>query len=189
MQGHSDSPLTETGLRQARQLAQRLATMKFAALYSSDSGRAHRTARIVADATGHEIIVDDRLRERNFGVFEGLTGDEMQIRYPDAHARFESRDPEFAMPGGECALAFRDRALGCLREIAGRHERELVVVVTHGLVLDLVYRAANRIAFEQPRTFALVNAGINRIRYGGGAWHVEAWGDGSHLDQDLLTSA
>src|SRR5688572_19962610 len=74
MQGHADSPLTEDGLRQARQLAQRLTQIEFKALYSSDSGRALETARIVAAATGHEIIVDSRLRERNFGVFEGLTG-------------------------------------------------------------------------------------------------------------------
>ena len=189
MQGHADSPLSDTGVRQARLLAKRLKQVDFSVLYSSDSGRAHHTARSVAEVTGHAIVVEPRLRERHFGVFEGLTGAEIQASYPDAYLRFKSRDPEYAVPGGESALAFRARALDCLREIAKRHAADVVTVITHGLVLDLVYRAANGIALGEPRTFELVNAGINRVRFDGGAWRVDAWGDGSHLDEGILTSA
>ena len=187
MQGHSDSPLTQTGVLQARLLARRLAQMKFAALYSSDSGRAHDTARSIAEITGHDVIVDSRLRERHFGVFEGLTGPEIQVRHPEAYTRWRSRDPAYVVPGGESALAFRERAQGCLHEIAMRHAQELVVVVTHGLVLDLIYRAANGIALEVPRVHELVNAGINRLRFDDGTWHIEVWGDGSHLENWMLT--
>lgn len=182
MQGHSDSPLSENGLRQTRQLAQRLAPTAFKALYSSDSGRALATARAIADATGHEVVVDSRLRERNFGVLEGLTGPEMHTLHPEIFARFKTRDPSYAVPGGESALAFRERALGCLQEIVGSHADEAIVVVTHGLVLDMVYRAAYRIPLDEPRMFELVNAGINRCRYHGEAWRVDVWGDGGHLD-------
>jgi probable phosphoglycerate mutase len=188
MQGHSDSPLTETGVRQSRQLAQRLKAVAFGALYSSDSGRAHQTARSIAEATGHDIVVEPRLRERHFGVFEGLTGAEIQANHPDHYLRFKSRDPEYAVPGGESALAFRARVLDCLGEIAGRHAQDVAVVVTHGLVLDMVYRAAYRIPLDEPRDFELVNAGINRIHFDTGNWRVEVWGDGSHLDEGLLTS-
>ena len=187
MQGQSDSPLTDTGVRQARLLAQRMKDIAFTALYSSDSGRAHHTARSVAEATGHELIVDPRLRERHFGVFEGLTGPEMQAQHPDAYARFKSRDPDYAVPGGESAASFRDRALACLAEIAGRHTHELVVVVTHGLVCDVAYRAAMGIDLMAPRDFELVNAGLNHFRFEGGAWHIDAWGDASHLHADLTT--
>lgn len=184
MQGHSDSPLTENGMRQARQLAQRLGQIEFQALYSSDSGRALETARCIAAVTGHEIIVDARLRERSFGVFEGLTGKEMYTLHPDHFERFKTRDPEYVMPGGESAIAFRERALGCLQEIVGRHAGEVVVVVTHGLVLDMVYRSAYRIDLDAPRTFELVNAGINRCRYHKDAWRVEVWGESGHLDPE-----
>jgi 2,3-bisphosphoglycerate-dependent phosphoglycerate mutase len=189
MQGHSDSPLSETGVRQARQLALRLKQLEFSTLYSSDSGRAHHTARSVAEVTGHDIVLEPRLRERHFGVFEGLTGTEISRQYPEAYARFKARDQAYVIPGGESALQFRARVSSCLHEIAGRHARELVVVITHGLVLDVVYRAALGIPPELPRIHELVNAGINRLRYENGAWHVEAWGDGSHLDASLLTSA
>jgi probable phosphoglycerate mutase len=187
MQGQSDSPLSDTGVRQARLLAQRMKDIAFNALYSSDSGRAHHTARSVAEATGHELIVEPRLRERHFGVFEGLTASEIEARHPEAYARFKSRDPEYVVPGGESAASFRERALACLTEIAERHADELVVVVTHGLVCDVAYRAANEIDLMAARTFDLVNTGLNRFRYEGGAWHVEAWGDASHLDAGLAT--
>jgi probable phosphoglycerate mutase len=187
MQGQSDSPLSDTGVRQARLLAQRMKDIAFDALYTSDSGRAHHTAKNVAEVTGHELVVEPRLRERHFGVFEGLTGAEMQAQYPDDYARFKSRDPEYVVPGGESARAFRDRAMACLVEIAGRHKDELVVVVTHGLVCDVAYRAAHAIELMAPRTFELVNTGLNRFRFEGGAWHLEAWGDASHLDAGMAT--
>ena len=189
MQGHSDSPLSETGVRQARQLALRLKQFSFSTLYSSDSGRAHHTARSVAEVTGHDIVLEPRLRERHFGVFEGLTGSEIEASFAVDYARFKSRDQAFVIPGGESALQFRTRVLACLHEIAGRHARELVVVITHGLVLDAMYRAALGISPELPRIHELVNAGINRLRYESGAWHIEVWADGSHLDESLLTSA
>src|SRR5205809_770459 len=81
---------------------------------SSDSGRAYQTARAVAELTGHELIVEPRLRERCFGVFEGLTAIEIQTQHAEAYVRFKSRDPDYAVPGGESAAAFRERALACL---------------------------------------------------------------------------
>jgi len=138
--------------------------------------------------TGHNLIVEPRLRERHFGVFEGLTGPEMQQLHPEAYARFKSREPDYAVPGGESARAFRDRALACLAEIAERHVNELVMVVTHGLVCDVAYRAAYGIDLMAPRDFKLVNAGINRFRFEAGAWECEVWGDADHLDEGLQSS-
>src|SRR5690606_37293291 len=71
MQGQLDSPLTERGLWQARQLGERLKSLPFVSLYSSDLPRARQTAQRIADVTGHQIIDDLRLRERHFGLFEG----------------------------------------------------------------------------------------------------------------------
>jgi len=189
MQGHSDSPLSETGVRQARLLARHLKQIAFSALYSSDSGRAQHTARSVAEVTGHDIVLEPRLRERHFGVFEGLTGSEIEANFSADYARFKSRDQAHVIPGGESAAQFRARVSACFHEIASRHNGELVVVITHGLVLDVLYRAALGIPHELPRMHELVNAGINRLRYDGAAWHLEVWADASHLDDGVLTSA
>jgi 2,3-bisphosphoglycerate-dependent phosphoglycerate mutase len=187
MQGQHDSPLTELGVRQARLLARRLKDVAFAALYSSDLGRAHRTAVSIADETGHEIVSDARLRERHFGVFEGLTHTEIKQRYPEDYDRFASRDPHYAMPGGETAVEFQHRCLACLAEIAERHGGETTVVVAHGLVLDAMYRAALGMKLDQPRGFPLLNCSINTFRYAGGAWNAHAMCDVTHLDPAEVT--
>ena len=189
MQGHSDSPLSDTGVRQARLLADRLAQVEFDVLYSSDSERAHRTARGIAQATRRPIMVEPRLRERHFGVFEGLTNNEIRDAYPDDFVRFESRDPEYVVPGGESALAFGARVLGCLREIAERHADSVVVAVTHGLVLDQVYRAAHGLPLNVPRGNELINASLNTFHYDSGRWLLERWGDAAHLADDTAVHA
>jgi probable phosphoglycerate mutase len=187
MQGVTDTRLSDIGLAQAQALGRRLKGHRFAALYSSSLARALETARAIGEHTGVEVVVDDRLRERCFGIFEGLTAAEIVERYPQEHARFASHDPDYEVPGGECATGFGRRCLGCLAEIADRHPGEEVVVVSHGLVLDSLYRAAHRLAHGAPRPVPLINASINRFGYGGGAWRMEAWGDVSHLAAHEIT--
>ena len=181
MQGQNDSPLTPLGLDQARQLGRRLRDLSFAALYSSDLGRAHQTARYIADQTGHEVVADAGLRERSFGIFEGLTRAEIEKRHPDEHVRFASRDPEYCMPGGESTVAFRDRCIGAMESIAMRHRGKAIVVVTHGLVLDVVYRTACRMALDVPRGFPLLNCSVNTFHYGADGWRAVAVCDVGHL--------
>jgi len=132
-------------------------------------------------------VTDPRLQERRFGIFEGLTAEEIVARYPEEHARFASRDPDYAVPGGESARSFTERCIGCLAEIAGRHPGCEVVVVTHGLVLDSLYRAAHGLDHGARRPVPLINASLNVFGYGGGAWRLELWGDISHLAADQVT--
>jgi probable phosphoglycerate mutase len=187
MQGQLDSPLTPRGLWQAQQLGVRLKTQPFTTLYSSDLPRAARTAEQIAVATGHEIVIDERLRERHFGVFEGLTQKEMQSCEPDAYVRFMSRDPHYAVPGGESPAAFFARCRAALEELAIRHAGETIAVVTHGLVLDSAYRAATGIALEAQRPVPLVNASLNWFAFDDGRWSAGVWGDADHLGPDGVT--
>ena len=181
MQGTTDTPLSDVGQAQARALGKRLSGRDFSALYASDLARARETASIIAEHTGRELVVDARLRERCFGIFEGLTALEIEQRFPDEHARFVSRDPDYEVPGGECARRFAERCLGCLAEIAGRHPGEEIVVVTHGLVLDSLYRAAEGLGHGERRPVPLINASLNFFGHGAGRWRLVLWGDVTHL--------
>ena len=187
MQGQHDSPLTPLGLQQARQLGRRLKQVAFFALYSSDLGRAHQTARCIADETGHEIASDPDLRERSFGIFEGLTNNEIKTRYPEHYEPFAKRDPQYAMPHGESASQFRERCVGCLETIARRHGDETIVVVTHGLVLDALYRMACKMALDVPRGFPLLNCSLNTFRYSAEGWAALAVCDVTHLAGEDVT--
>jgi len=187
MQGQHDSPLTPLGLQQARRLASRMKEVPFTALYSSDLGRAHQTARCIADETAHDIVSERDLRERSFGIFEGLTNNEIQTRYPDHYEPFARRDPDFAMPNGESATQFRERCVGCLERLTRRHESETIVVVTHGLVLDALYRTACRMSLDVPRGFPLLNCSVNTFRYGSNGWIALAVCDVAHLTGEDVT--
>lgn len=187
MQGTTDTPLSDVGRVQAQALARRLAGEAFAALYSSDLSRARDTAHAIAQRSGRELVLEPRLRERAFGVFEGLVADEIRARFPQEHARFASRDPDYEVPGGESARGFTERCLGCLAEIAGRHAGEDVVVVTHGLVLDSLYRAAHGLDHGVQRPVPLINASLNLFEYGSSSWRMVEWGDVSHLAEEEVT--
>jgi 2,3-bisphosphoglycerate-dependent phosphoglycerate mutase len=187
MQGTTDTPLSEVGQAQARALGRRLAGREFTALYASDLARARDTASIIAEHTGRELVMDSRLRERCFGIFEGLVAGEIQERFPEEHARFMSRDPDYEVPGGESARGFARRCLGCLSEIAGRHRGEEIVVVTHGLVLDSLYRAALGLEHGERRPVPLINASLNFFDHGAGRWRLVLWGDVTHLAPGEIT--
>ena len=187
MQGTTDTHLSSLGRAQAQALGRRLAGRGFTALYSSDLSRARDTARAIAEHTGRELVVDPRLQERRFDIFEGLLAEEIKSRYPEEHARFASRDQDYEVPGGESARRFSERCLGCLAEIAGRHRGDEVVVVTHGLVLDALYRAAHGLAHGEHRPVPLINASMNLFGYGASAWRLVLWGDVSHLGADEVT--
>jgi probable phosphoglycerate mutase len=187
MQGTTDTQLSEVGLAQAQALGRRLAGRGFAALYTSDLARARDTARAIAEHTGRDFVTDSRLQERRFGIFEGLTAGEIEERFPEQHARFVSRDPDYEVPGGESARGFAGRCLGCLSEIASRHRGEEIVVVTHGLVLDSLYRAAQGLGHGERRPVPLINASLNFFDHGAGRWRLVLWGDVTHLAPGEVT--
>ncbi|MGA2793410.1 MAG: histidine phosphatase family protein [Roseiarcus sp.] len=183
IQGHLDSPLNADGIAQARTLAERLRMESFAALISSDLGRARRTAQYISMRTGHTVIVDTRLRERQYGIFEGLTRSEAKSVYPDVYARYEDESVTYAIPGGESAEECFLRNLECLQELADRYPDRRIVVVTHGGVLDGLYRHVMGLPHVGSRAFAIVNASLNRFTYENDVWRLDRWGDVGHLGQ------
>jgi len=128
-QGSTGPPLNEVGRRQAAELAARLESID--AGYSSDSERARETAEIVGTRLSLAIRVDARLGEVDFGEWEGLIRQEIDLRYDGAFTRWEACErPSHA--GVEADEAMAERVLAALRDIAGRHADGRVLVVTSG---------------------------------------------------------
>ena len=100
-QGQSDVPLNEVGRQQATALANRLSREHIDVLFASDLQRAHETARIIAAQHACEIRLDARLREINFGAWEGLTYDEIKHNDPAVLAAREADIFTTAAPDGE----------------------------------------------------------------------------------------
>ena len=124
VQGQTDIPLSEEGFAQARALADELASEPLVAAYASDLVRARSTAEIVAQSHGLVVEIDPRLREKNFGSWEGLTDLEIAERFPDAR-RGHWGD-------GETTEAVSERAVAAVAGIVAQHPAGAVLVVSHG---------------------------------------------------------
>jgi probable phosphoglycerate mutase len=181
IQGHLDSALSPRGRAQARALGARLAEEGIDLLGASDLGRAVATAAAIAEVTDHEFFVDARLRERGFGAFEGLTWEEIARDFPADYARLARRDPEYCPPDGESAVAFRDRVLAAVTELAEAAPGAHVALVVHGGVLSMLYRHVRGLALEAPRDYTLANAGINRFALTASGWELVRWAETDHL--------
>jgi 2,3-bisphosphoglycerate-dependent phosphoglycerate mutase len=185
-QGHSDSPLTETGRKQVSSLASRMAKMEFDALIGSDLGRAQETASIIAGHTGHSVQTDSRLRERNYGVLEGLTVPEINAEHPEVLARLDANDPDYIIPEGESHRQHYQRNIAAIEELVSRNSGGRIAMVVHGGVLDSLFRYVARLPLSQPRCFITTNASLTIISHGvfydTMRWVIEAWCDTAHLE-------
>lgn len=180
IQGHTDSPLTAEGVRQAKALAARLTGESFAAVYASDLGRAQHTAEILACGRW-PIHLREALRERSFGVGEGLTYAEMEARYPLAFSRVNTMDPDYRMPQGESRADLHNRVCAAFGAMALAHPAARVLVVSHGGVLAAVYRWIKGMSIASPQAVEIPNVGYNRLRHADGAWSIAVWADVTHL--------
>jgi probable phosphoglycerate mutase len=187
IQGQLDIPLNEKGRWQAQRLARALAARDpIHAIYSSDLLRAWDTALSISDATRVPLVTHEGLRERGFGLFEGKTFVEIEARWPADALRWRKRDPHWSPEGGESLAQMRERVGQTLHELAARHPGEQIVLVAHGGVMDLLYRAATGQDLQAPRTWQLVNTAVNRLLWTPQGLTLVGWSDTSHLDDEFL---
>ena len=139
IQGHTDIALDAEGLRQAQALGGALADAGIEAIYASDLARALQTAQAVAARTGLAVATEPGLRERGFGVFEGLTHADVSQRWSDAAQRWRQRDRTTARKAAK-RWPRSTRSVACAERLAMRHAGQTIAIVTHGGVLDCLYR-------------------------------------------------
>jgi broad specificity phosphatase PhoE len=162
-QGFADIPLDDVGRMQAANAAQQLAAYEPSFLWSSDLIRALETAEAIAAATGLEIEVDERLREFDVGVRQGLTFGEFEAAYPDIFARFRAGE-HIDVPGAETAAQVSERMVALLRDAAAKvGEGETGILVGHGASL----RTGLLAFFRAPDHLREMLAGMSN-----GAWAV-----------------
>jgi probable phosphoglycerate mutase len=178
-QGHQDSPLTATGIAQAEAAATYLRTHALNALYASDLPRTLQTAQPIASATGLKIIPEPALRERNLGIFEGLTREEIEARYRDDFARYVAREPEYSVPNGESLSQLNLRGKRVMERIARLHVGERIAVVSHGALLTTFLRHLHSIELHLPSPFVIHNGSISRVRFDhtSGDWTILTQGE------------
>ena len=181
MQGHSNSDLSSVGQAQIQALGQRMKNVLFDLIYSSDSLRAIQTAEAITQFSGHELKIDLRLREKNLGVFEGLTSEEARERHPEVFRLFKTAGSKYVIDKGESTQQLQDRALEFVDEIRIKHPEERVLLVTLGGFIRVVMKHSLGLSLETPTRFLIRNTSVFRLVWED-KWIVSQMGGISHLE-------
>jgi 2,3-bisphosphoglycerate-dependent phosphoglycerate mutase len=186
IQGQLDIGLNAKGRWQAERAGAALAEDDIDVVYSSDLWRAYDTALSVAKPHGLMVQTDEALRERGFGEFQGKTFAEIEATLPEQALQWRKRLPDFAPPGGESLLQLTQRVVLCIQRLADQNAGKHIAIVSHGGVMDVLYRAATGLEIQAARTWDLRNASINRLLWNGERLTLVGWADTSHIDNAIF---
>ncbi|RYZ12230.1 MAG: histidine phosphatase family protein [Comamonadaceae bacterium] len=185
-QGHIDVPLNDMGHEQARRIGLRVSREAVDHVISSDLLRAQQTAAPAASLLSLPVATTVALREQAFGIVDGMRSEDIQREHPLAWEEWLLFREDHGLPGGESPRQFHDRIAGALQAIAHEHAGRTVLVVTHGGVLDMVWRIAHGLSLSGPRRSIIPNAAFNRVRVASVEASlrvdVEVWAEVDHLD-------
>jgi probable phosphoglycerate mutase len=155
--GTTDTPLNGNGLRQAEELAVKLSSADLNVIVSSPLLRARQTADIIRKAFGVPLTVMEEFAEINLGVYEGLTREEAQTRYPDMWARLSSRPPDVAPDGGETHRQFDAKVAAGMEKLKSMYNNSNVLLVCHALTARVINRQIQGLSFEDMHKFTIMN--------------------------------
>ena len=181
-QGHADSALSERGVSQAVALGERMKKESIDHFYTSDLERAQHTSRLVGEPSGWLAEPMESLRERDLGVLEGLTTDEMIDKFPNQYKSFRNDGSDYQVPHGESFRQFYERCSQALEEVSFRHSGKRIGLVTHGGFLGAIFRYVLKIPLDAERNYVLLNCSVNRLEKTDKGWNLISWGDVAHLD-------
>jgi broad specificity phosphatase PhoE len=178
--GHTDVALSGAGRAQAQRLRDRLASEEIDGVYSSDLRRALDTAAIIAGRLHAPVLRCAELREIGFGQCEGLTFDEMTMRFPSTNRIWTADDHQASFPGGESLSALAERVAafaGSLRQRSGN----AALVVAHGGSLRVLICCLTGLDLSAWRQLHIDRASLSVIELHDHGGKVMVLNDVSHL--------
>lgn len=180
-QGHSDISLNEKGLQQAQGVAKRLASENISAIYSSDLTRAVQTAEAIAKQHSLYPATLPALREINFGLWEGLTYQQIMAAWPDLLSTMYTKPGKVLIPGGESFYQVQKRVRKALATCIAAHQNESIVIVSHGGTMRVALCNALGLSLEKMWSLRQDSTGINIIEYFSEMTVVSLMNDTCHL--------
>jgi len=158
--GSTDVPLNQKGINQAEELARKLKYTRFDVVVSSPLLRAAKTAEIVCAELGMPYIIMKNFTERGAGVYEGLTRDEAQRKYPELWAKLSSRLIDDAPDGGETIRQVDTRVTEGLKQLCREYPDKKVLLICHAFVSRIINRYCTGLSFEDMHGFILNNCDV-----------------------------
>jgi broad specificity phosphatase PhoE len=159
VQGFRDTPLNDTGWREASALAERMRDAELRSLWSSDLSRARETAEIVGTRVGLEPRLDARLREANRGAWEGRLFIDIEREEPQRYAAWRRAGDSFRFPGGESLRDQLERVSSAVEDV--RRSGELpALVICHGGSIRVMLCARDPRGLAAFHTFKVPNGAV-----------------------------
>ena len=159
--GQTDVPLNERGIEQAKELVRKLEGEPFDIIVTSSLLRARMTAEQVAEYHKEiPFVVMEEFREVCVGVYEGLTREEVQVRYPELWVRNCTRQVDDAPTGGETTRQVDSRVAEGLAILKEKYPEKRVLLVCHGFVSRAINRQLKGLSFEEMHEFSLGNCEV-----------------------------
>lgn len=179
-QGFEAVPLNRLGDAQAQALAAAW-TAPLSSIHTSDLLRARQTAEILGQTLGLPVHTDERLRELNLGVFQGLTFEEIKQRYPAEVEAMRADYMNYAVPSGESRRALQARAAAALEDILAREPGPGTALVSHGGTLKVLLF---RLFGETPelRGLRMDNTAVTTLERQNGRWRLVELASTAHLN-------
>jgi len=145
VQGFMNSPLTPKGISQTKEWAETLQQWKWDQIYASDLGRVKQTVAILNESLQLPTFFDKRLREQNWGDWEGLTIPAIKRDYKEELKKRVALGWGFSAPGGETRSSILERVLEALQSINENHPGQKTLIVCHqGVIKAVLYHLSNR---------------------------------------------
>jgi broad specificity phosphatase PhoE len=190
-QGQLDVPLSPAGQAQAEALGRWLADRPapFGALYSSDLRRAAQTAETVAAHLGLTPILAPALREIDCGEWQGLTGAEIEARFPGGLQTWNDQPDAFCLPGGESVRDLERRIVAFYQDSVAPQRGDAVVLISHGLALSVLIAALldwDLVEAWRERRAGMANTGVTILTRdpAQGGYRLDLLNSTEHLPQD-----
>lgn len=161
-----DPGLTERGQAQARLAGAMLAGQPVDIVYASPMQRTRATAAAIIEATGAPLQIDDQLKERPFGIWDGLYFDDIARDYPEDFKAWK-QDPVYFVPaGGEAINDHMSRVTGALRRIVAKHPGQSIVIVAHVGPIRMCLTEALSMPLAAYRRLTIDYGSLSRVEYG-----------------------
>ena len=129
--GKTDIPLNDSGIQQAKDVAKRFSDIKFDVVYSSPLMRAVQTAQELVHGRNLNIILNSGFEERNYGLFDNLTIEEIAQKYPSEYSAWQADWFYYKVPDGESAQTVHNRTHDALKKAIANHSGTNIAIVTH----------------------------------------------------------
>jgi len=166
--GWTDIELNEIGINQVKFLRDRLKGVKVDKIYSSPLKRALQTAEIINENYKLDIVPSDGLKERNFGIWDDLTLEEMTKRYPTEYNEWVNDWIKYRIKDGESAQEAYERSAAFVDEIIKNNNEGVIMLVTHLGTIRFILAHLLGLGIENSWRFRVTNASITKVEINDG---------------------